>query len=298
MGVLKESAKYSMQSVTYVTDKTGTFITTELTRTKENVAKILEMFPNFPCQLAKSAGESVMAVIDQILLLQPIAWSKQKIYALYSKLMTHLETLLITLADYVSPPMESVYSSIKMAFEKIVSFVAVTFDKLDDSLVTPIVTTTFNGIKKTYTITTDFALAKINWVKNTLVLPVTNTVTDYMVVPIYKKVTGTAQYATSLTLKTGAFIDKRLSLVGMMMALVEKSKQVDQCVTSGAITNKVVLPAIDSGKALDKYVTNGAVEDFISKSVDEFQGYKGNKPVVTRGYQANVTSAGAPVYRK
>jgi hypothetical protein len=189
---------------------------------------------------------------------------------------------------------------LKNAFEKVVAFVACTFEKLDDSLVTPVVLTTWHGVQKTYTVTTDFTNARIAWVKNSLVLPVKNVVGSYVVVPIYKKVTGVAQCTTSIAIQAGAFIDNRLSLVGCMASLVEKSKAVDQCVTSGRITNKVVLPALEGAKTLDKKITNGSVEEFVNKSIDEFQVAKGNRPssTGTRGMaQGNVTSAGAPVYR-
>lgn len=47
--------------------------------------------------------------------------------------------------------------------------------------------------------------------------------------PCYNVAKGT----TSKAISVGAWVDSKLSLVAMMMAVVEKSKKVDECVTKG-----------------------------------------------------------------
>lgn len=310
MGVLKNSANYASSAASGFTDKTGEFVLGELTRTKQNVQNVFEMFAetSFPGKDSlNSAAASILGLIDQIMQLQPIAWTKQRLYSLYSMLMRQMEAFLFVLKDIVTPQIAFVYSGMKGSFETVLGFAALYFGKLDDSLVTPIVMATYNGVVTTYTVTTNFAHRQVQWVNDAIVLPVTNAVQDRIVMPIYKRVTGVAQCTTSIAIQAGAMIDNRLSLVSLMMAVVDKTKKIDECVTSGAITNKVVMPTINKVKSLDQSLTSGLGQDLIKGAVDEFQAAKGEAPqlkealgqlVTMTSPPTLLTSADASVYKK
>jgi hypothetical protein len=235
-----------------------------------------------------------------------------------------------TVSKQVSGIVGFFFTSLKGMFETVVGFVAFFFQQLDDTLVTPIfmtacsgVTMASNGVLYGYNVTTNFAHSTIAKVNDNVVLPVTNTIGNKLIKPIYLRVASVAQCSTKFAIQTGAMIDNHLSLVALMQGVIEKSKKVDQCMTSGLVTKKVVLPAIEKVKNLDEKLICGMGQDFVFHTIDEFQAAKGGssnsskhekvpaKAPTTNGrvVPANntmgeiapntlLTSAGAPVFER
>eukprot|EP00392_Amoebophrya_sp_AT5.2_P001392 g1394.t1 len=241
-------------------------------------------------------------------LTKAVAWSKEKVYQLYIVLISSLEGMIGYLSPFVTQPILWVKEQLVAVCVSLTNFVYSTFGKIDDSLVTPLYmsveTTTLcmYGTAKA-AVTTQYSL-----VKNGLVVPAVNVVGNTVVYPVWNTASYVAKGATSKAINVGAYVDSKLSLVAMMLAVVEKTKKLDECVTKGAIEKKLVRPAWETATSLDSKFLGGSTQDLITSTVTQFQEAKGTpattsatpKPVRTAAPAPvaaglNTTSSGAPV---
>eukprot|EP00392_Amoebophrya_sp_AT5.2_P010883 g10950.t1 len=266
MGVLTQSGKWATAKGmdAAATVKTGTL--SELQRCQKAIQSLMKVLPSFPCDVVRSAASSVTALLDRIQNLSTVAWSKEKLYRLYVSLIASLESLLSVFSPYVTAPVVFVKDQLVAACVALTSFVYVTFEKIDDTLVTPVYMAGANTTACLYSTAKSTATAQYSLVKNGIVLPTTNLVSKTVVMPCYNVAKGT----TSKAISVGAWVDSKLSLVAMMMAVVEKSKKVDECVTKGKIESKLVRPAFELGTSLDDKFLNGTAQTIVTSTITQF----------------------------
>ncbi|CAD7929665.1 unnamed protein product [Amoebophrya sp. A120] len=296
MGVLSKSGAWvsSKGLEASVAMKEG--VVSELERCQKAIASLLKVMPSFPCDAVASACASVKAILDKIQEIEAVAWSKEKLYGLYILLIGSIESIIGSISPFVVQPMLWVKDQLIGVCMTLTTFCYTVFGKIDDSLVTPIVMAGTNTGVCLYTTAKDITYTQYAMVKDGLVMPVVSTVNAAVVSPAYSAASCVAKGATSKAINVSAWVDSKLSLVSMMAAVVEKSKKLDECVTSGAIEKKLVRPALATATSLDSKYLGGSTQDLISSTVVQFQEAKGVPvvPAVTVKPVANKTAAGAP----
>lgn len=285
MGVIRQSGTWTVSKTSVVAGKGQEIVSDQITKVIQTITQLKGMLPTVKCSLVSSGVGSIISILEKIGEISVVAWTNEKLYALYSSLWGAVEDLILLFTPWITTPYFAVVDLLKMVSNQILGMIVFSFDMVDDRMFSPV-----------YRTCADVTSASFNFTKDVVVSPIVGCISGTVVKPTLRVMSSVKSSAISTT----AWVDKKTSLVGLLLLLVEKTRQADQCVTRGLITNRVLLPVVTSGVALDSLVTGGMVKQLVDDSLIEWKNAKGGNVPIVKGsvVQRNVTSAGPPQMRR
>lgn len=289
MGVLRSSAEKVNDNFAYCKDTTIEKVTADCNRAKKALDMYIEVFAN--TSPVKRTAEMLRELLDQVANLRYVLWSKEKAYAFFCYLSKQLNLLLAQISEYTSYPATMLMDTLGNFQLTLVNFISITFDKIDEDLVSPVCYKTVDGAFAVASTTKNVAFSASSLAQNNIMIPVTEkflkptgACMDLAVVQPLRK---SAASTKNCVLSTTAYLDTKFGLAEWLLAVATLSQKYDKALTGGAVLSKTG-SLLEHAKIADKKYLSGQVTEVVVDARDTFLAAK-------RKNSNTVTSPGAPV---